>query len=267
LPGTDVVYAAARDVTEQKRAARALETHATELENANRELEAFSYSVSHDLRSPLRSIDGFAQALVEDYEDRLDDAGRDFLRRIRAAAQRMGALIDDLLSLSRVSRFELIRTDLDLTAIAGEVAAQLQASQPDRRVEWRISPRLRAHADGRLVRIVLENLLSNAWKFTSNRDDALIEFTSATAPNGEAGFVVRDNGAGFDMNHAGKLFGAFQRLHRATEFPGTGIGLATVHRAIRRHGGAIWGTGAVGHGATFQFTLEASSSCDSRAAA
>ena len=256
LPGTDVVYAAARDVTEQKQAARALEMHALDLANANRELEAFSYSVSHDLRSPLRSIDGFAQALLEDYHDRLDDTGQDFLSRIRAAAQRMGTLIDDLLSLSRVSRFELVRTDVDLSAMAQELARRLQDSDPARRVDWRISPNLKACVDTRLVRVALENLFANAWKFTSKQEHAVIEFARVAAPNGSPRYVVRDNGAGFDMAHAGKLFRAFQRLHGPSEFPGTGIGLATVQRAIRRHGGSIWASGSVGGGAAFEFTLE-----------
>ena len=253
-----LIYAAAHDVTEQKRSERALHSHASELANANRELEAFSYSVSHDLRAPLRHIDGFAQALVEDYADRLDGTGLNFLSRIRAGAQRMGALIDDLLSLSRVTRAQLKRTDVDLTSLVREVSARLQEEDPSRPVDWRIAPALRVRGDAQLLRVALENLLGNAWKFTSKRADAVIEFSVATtSPDGDRTYVVRDNGAGFDMAHAHKLFGAFQRLHGVAEFPGTGIGLATVQRVVRRHGGNVWAEGSVGEGATFFFTLEA----------
>jgi PAS domain S-box-containing protein len=258
LPDRGLIYAAAHDVTEQKRTERALHQHAADLATANSELESFSYSVSHDLRSPLRSIDGFAQALVEDYEDRLDETGRDYLGRIRAAAQRMGMLIDDLLSLSRVSRAELSRTAVDLTALAHDTAARLREQDPRRRVEWRIQSGMVADGDSRLLRIALDNLLGNAWKFTGQRETATIEFGTIVLPDGGRAFSVRDNGAGFDMSHAQKLFGAFQRLHGVTEFAGTGIGLATVQRIVRRHSGRIWAEAAVGQGATFFFTLEAS---------
>jgi PAS domain S-box-containing protein len=252
-----LLYAVAHDVTDQKRAERALHDHASELADANRELEAFSYSVSHDLRAPLRHIDGFAQALVEDYTDRLDATGQDFLARIRAGAQRMGTLIDDLLSLSRVTRMTLTCVDVDLTSLVSDVSARLQEQDPKRLVDWRIAPGLRARGDARLLRVALENMLENAWKFTSKRADSVIEFSAATSPDGDRTYVVRDNGAGFDMGHSSKLFGAFQRLHGVAEFPGTGIGLATVQRIILRHGGRVWAQGTVGEGATFSFTLEA----------
>ena len=198
------------------------------------------------------------QALVEDYQDRFDETGRDYLARIRAAAQRMGTLIDDLLSLSRVTRVELMRAPVDLTALVTETATRLGEQDPHRRVEWRIQPEVMAEGDARLLRVVLDNLLGNAWKFTGKCEAATIEFGAVRLPEGRRAFFVRDNGAGFDMAHAKKLFGAFQRLHGVTEFAGTGIGLATVQRIIRRHGGRIWAEAAVGAGATFSFTLEAS---------
>jgi PAS domain S-box-containing protein len=254
-PERGLIYAVAHDVTEQKRTERALHQHASDLAAANRELEAFSYSVSHDLRAPLRSIDGFAQALVEEYQGQLDETGRNYLARIRAAAQRMGTLIDDLLSLSRVSRQELTRVDLHLTAMARETAARLVESDPSRPVEWRIAPALQARGDARLMRIALDNLLGNAWKFTSKKDGAIIEFGVVDHADGTPAFFVRDNGAGFDPAYASKLFGAFQRLHDDRQYPGTGIGLATVQRVILRHGGRIWAEAAVEQGATFYFTL------------
>ena len=257
LPSRGLVYAAAHDVTEQKATERALHQHGAALATANSELESFSYSVSHDLRSPLRSIDGFAQALAEDYEQRLDDTGRDYLARIRAAAQRMGTLIDDLLSLSRVTRVELVRAPVDLTALATDIAARLREQNPGRAVLWRIEPAVTAEGDARLLRIALENLLGNAWKFTSKREGAIVEFGVEMLGDGRRAFCVRDNGAGFDMAHAAKLFGAFQRLHGVTEFAGTGIGLATVQRIVRRHGGRVWANASPGAGATFFFTLEA----------
>jgi PAS domain S-box-containing protein len=251
-----LIYGTAHDVTERKQTELALHQYGAELAAANRELESFSYSVSHDLRAPLRSIDGFAQALAEDYEPRLDDTGRDYLKRIRRAAQRMGMLIDDLLSLSRVTRVELTRTAVDLSAAVKDAAQRVQELEPNRKVEWRILPGVVAEGDSRLLQVAIDNLIGNAWKFTSQQPAAMIEFGVATLEDGHSAFMVRDNGAGFDMAHAGKLFGAFQRLHGITEFPGTGIGLATVHRIVRRHGGRIWAESAVGAGATFYFTLE-----------
>ena len=252
-----LIYGTAHDVTEQKQTEAALHQYGAELSVANRELESFSYSVSHDLRAPLRSIDGFAQALTEDYEARLDDTGRDYLGRIRRNAQRMGMLIDDLLSLSRVSRAELTRTEVDLSAAVTDIAQRLQEMEPTRRVEWRIQNGVVAEGDARLLQVAIDNLISNAWKFTSKQPASIIEFGVAAIDDSRRAFMVRDNGAGFDMAHADKLFGAFQRLHGSTEFPGTGVGLATVHRIVRRHGGRIWAESAVGAGATFYFTLEA----------
>jgi len=250
-----------RDLTERKRAEQALRAseeqlrqYAAQLEAANQELEAFSYSVSHDLRAPLRSLDGFSQALLEDYHDRLDDTGRDFLQRVRAASQRMGTLIDDLLSLSRVTRGELQVEAVDLSALATALAAELQRSDPQRDVRVAIAPDLVARGDPGLMRIVLQNLLGNAWKFTGKRSPAHVEVGSK-AHDGRRAFFVQDDGAGFDMAYAAKLFGAFQRLHASDEFPGSGIGLATVQRIIHRHGGQVWAEGTPGRGATFYFTL------------
>jgi light-regulated signal transduction histidine kinase (bacteriophytochrome) len=226
------------------------------LEAANKELEAFSYSVSHDLRTPLRSIDGFSQALLEDYGDVLDKTGHDYLRRVRAAAQRMAELIDDMIMLARVTRSEMHRTTVDLSALAQSIAANLQAADPDRQGTWQIAENVTAEGDTRLLRVALENLLGNAWKFTGKQPTATITF-GTTDRDGERVYFVRDDGAGFDMTYANKLFGAFQRLHDLNEFPGTGIGLATVARIIHRHGGRVWAEGAVGKGATFYFTLAA----------
>ncbi len=225
-----------------------------QLESANKELEAFSYSVSHDLRSPLRSIDGFSRVLLEDYAAKLDEEGQDSLRRVRAASQRMGHLIDDLLQLSRTTRAELHCAPLDLTALAQEIAAEFTRSEPERRVDWVIASGLTAHADAALLRAALQNLLANAWKFTSHVPQARIEVGS-TLISGERVFYVRDNGAGFDMAFVGKLFAPFQRLHTETEFPGTGVGLANVQRIVHRHGGRVWAEGQVDRGATFFFTL------------
>jgi PAS domain S-box-containing protein len=226
-----------------------------QLEVANRELEAFSYSVSHDLRAPLRSVDGFSQALLERYADTLDEKGKHYLNRIRAGSQRMGELIDDLLELARVTRTEMRRTQVDLSAIASEIAIELRQTQPERQVEFAIAPGIVAQGDARLLRIILENLLHNAWKFTSNRLYACVEFGIILQTDSQPAYFVRDNGAGFDMAYANKLFGAFVRLHSMTEFPGTGIGLATVQRIVHRHGGRVWAEGAVEQGATFYFTL------------
>lgn len=222
---------------------------------ANKELEAFSYSVSHDLRAPLRSMDGFSQALLEDYADKVDAEGKNHLQRIRGAAQYMADLIEALLTLSRVTRSELHRTSLDLSALARAIAAELQQREPERQAEWVIQDGLAAEGDPRLVRAVLENLLGNAWKFTAARGPARIEFGVWPGSDGRPTLYVRDNGAGFDMAYKDKLFGAFQRLHTQAEYGGTGIGLATVQRIIHRHGGRIWAEGAPDQGATFYFTL------------
>jgi len=241
------------DITARKKAEAALLKQADILEAANQELEAFSYSVSHDLRAPLRSIDGFSQALLDDYNDRLDEAGKDYLNRVRNASQRMARLIDDMLDLSRVGRHKLRREALDISAIADSVVRKLEEQNPNRSVKITIDPGLRAEGDSRLIETVLDNLIGNAWKYTANRDGAEIEVGSLN-DTGETVFYVRDNGAGFDMRYATKLFGTFQRLH-GSEFEGTGIGLATVMRVVTRHGGRVWGEGEVGKGATFYFTL------------
>jgi light-regulated signal transduction histidine kinase (bacteriophytochrome) len=242
----------------ESRAARELaETRATlvaELERKNAELETFSYSVSHDLRAPLRAIDGFSQALLEDYSEKVDAKGQDYLRRVRAAAQRMGVLIDDLLELSRVGRSELRRERTDLSTLARSVAAELEAAASDRRVEFVIPDGLVANADSRLLRIVFQNLLGNAWKFTGKSAKAVIE-VGATSHDGHVTYFVRDNGVGFDMAHAKKLFTPFQRLHSEAEFPGTGIGLATVQRIVDRHGGTVRAEAETGRGATIWFTI------------
>lgn len=227
----------------------------TELVSANKELEAFSYSVSHDLRSPLRSIDGFSQALLEDYAEQLDNQGKDYLKRVRAATQRMGELIDDMLKLSRVTRVEMQRKPVDLSTLASEVLAELQNDEPERRVDCCVEPGIVAQGDARLLRVALENLLGNAWKFTGKTANAKIEFGSKLSADGTRLFFVRDNGAGFDMTYADKLFGVFQRLHQGNEFPGTGVGLATVQRIVFRHGGQVHGAGVPGQGATFYFSL------------
>ncbi|MBZ5542914.1 MAG: PAS domain-containing protein [Acidobacteriia bacterium] len=225
-----------------------------ELAAANKELEAFAYSVSHDLRAPLRAIDGFSQAIVEDYSEKLDDQGKGYLARTRKAAQRMADLIDDMLSLSRVTRWEMQREQVDLSALAGHIVADLRQSEPARNVEAVIAGGVVAHGDRRLLEIALQNLLGNAWKFSSKQPRARVEF-GMNNRNGQTVYFVRDNGAGFDMAYADKLFGAFQRLHAQGEFEGTGVGLATVQRIIHRHGGRVWGESAVGKGATFSFTL------------
>lgn len=227
-----------------------------ELKAANEELEAFTYSASHDLRAPLRSIDGFAKVLEEDYAARLDDEGKDALRRMRGAAQRMGELIDGLLALSRLARSDMNVEVVDLSALARSIADELKSSEPGRSVAFEIPPQLEVRGDRRLLRALLENLLGNAWKFTRKHASARIVL-GATEKNGEPAYFVRDDGAGFDMAHAANLFAPFQRLHGVSEFPGTGIGLATVRRIVQRHGGRVWAEGAIDRGAVFYFTLSA----------
>jgi two-component system NtrC family sensor kinase len=245
------------EAIEARAATQLAETKAAlvgELERKNKELEAFSYSVSHDLRAPLRSIDGFSSALLEDYAGKLDAKGQEYLRRVRAATQRMGELIDDLLQLSKVGRTELQRRQVDLSAMAHMVATELQQASPKRQVRIAIQDGIAANGDQRLLQVVLENLLGNAWKFTANIAEARIEL-GTVQQEGVVSYFVRDNGAGFDMAYSEKLFAPFQRLHSDAGFPGTGIGLATVYRIVERHGGRIWGEGAVNHGATFSWTL------------
>jgi len=225
-----------------------------QLEAVNRELEAFSYSVSHDLRTPLRSIDGFSQALAEDYGEQLDDVGHDYLNRVRRAAQRMGLLIDDLLRLARITRAEMKPVPVDLSAMAHEVIADLHKHRGYSEIPFKVQAGLVASGDPGLLRIMMENLLDNAWKYSSKIAHPLIEVGSMVE-EGRTVYFVRDNGIGFDMVFVGKLFGAFQRLHRADEFPGTGVGLATVKRILHRHGGEIWAEGQPGKGAIFRFTF------------
>ncbi len=251
-----------KDITERKQYEQqihhlneVLRQRARELQLLNQELESFSYSVSHDLRAPLRSMDGFSQALLEDYGAVLDEEGQDYLHRIRAASQRMGYLIDDLLHLSRVTRGDLHVQSVDLSAIVHSIAADIQERDPARPVVWDIAEGVRAEGDPWLLRTALEDLFDNAWKFTVHEPSPHITFGVAEQ-EGQAVYFVRDNGAGFDMAYAARLFGAFQRLHTMSEFPGTGIGLATVQRIIHRHGGYVWAEGAVGSGATFSFTLK-----------
>lgn len=231
-----------------------LHTRSKELEVINQELEAFSYSVSHDLRAPLRAIDGFSRTLLSEYTGCLDDKGKDRLRRVRAAAQRMAELIDDLLMLSRVTRTEIKWELIDLTQLADATIEALRQDEPERIVQVSVQPGMTAYGDARLLRVVMDNLLGNAWKFTGRRPEARIEVGCNL--NGKVTYFVHDNGAGFDMAYADKLFGAFQRLHDAGEFPGTGIGLATVQRVIHKHGGRIWAKSAVDQGASFYFTLD-----------
>ncbi len=260
-----------KDITERKKAEEALEKQRNELARSNseltavnKELEAFSYSISHDLRAPLRGIDGFSQALLDDYADRLDDTGKQYLQRVRTGAQRMAALIDDLLALSRITRAEIQRQPVDLSQMARAVTQDLARQDSARQVEFVIAKGLQAEADPRLMCTVLENLLGNASKFTSRCSHARIEF-GRTLANGLSAFFVRDNGAGFDPAYAARLFGAFQRLHAAAEFPGTGVGLASVQRVIYRHGGRVWAQSAVNQGATFFFTLWADPMANERA--
>ena len=232
---------------------RRVQERTAQLEAANQELEAFAYSVSHDLRAPLRSIRGFSEVLLESHANQLDAHGQALLRRACESSNRMSRLIDDLLKLSRVGRCELHWQPVSLTALAEGIVAELRKSEPRRAVEVVIGPNLRAEGDEHLLCLVLDNLLGNAWKFTGQRTDARIEFGFTAEP--EPAFFVRDNGVGFDMKYVGKLFGVFQRLHTADEFPGTGSGLATVQRVIKRHRGRVWAAGIVNQGATFYFTL------------
>jgi PAS domain S-box-containing protein len=255
------VFCDVRDITDQRANEskiqdlnRRLQLDNAELAAVNKELEAFSYSVSHDLRAPLRAIDGFSQALIEDAGPLLNKEHHSHLNRVRQAAQRMGLLIDDLIKLARVTRADVKIDEVDLTALAQQITTGLQDSVPERQAEIVVAPGLRTKGDARLLLVALDNLLSNSWKFTAPRSPARIEF-GKTKVDGKPTFFVRDNGVGFDMSHAGKMFGAFQRFHDAREFSGTGIGLATVQRIVHKHGGRIWAESQPGNGATFFFTL------------
>jgi light-regulated signal transduction histidine kinase (bacteriophytochrome) len=235
---------------------RGLQQAIVDLKAVNRELESFSYSVSHDLRAPLRSIDGFSQALLEDCLDQLDVSGQDYLRRIRNATQRMGNLIDDLLNLSQVTRSEMNLDSVNLSLLASHIYTEFHQNEPERQVQFSVQPGLIARGDARLLQVLLVNLLTNAWKFTSKHPQARIEFGTISDETDIPVYFIRDDGAGFDMAFANKLFGPFQRLHNINDFPGNGIGLATVQRVAHRHGGKVWAEGAVEQGATFYFTLK-----------
>ena len=264
--GRRAVHVLVNDVTERARVEREILSLNVELEErvaartaeltaANNELEAFTYSVAHDLRAPLRGIDGFSALLVEHSSSKLDAEAATYVERIRGASQRMGAMIADLLDLSRVSRSEIYRLPVDLSAMAREIGDELQRLVPERAVEWDIAPDLRARGDPGLIRLVLDNLLGNAWKYSAEAARPCIAFGRRPGPEGRAEFFVRDNGVGFDMQYAGKLFAVFQRLHSAEKYEGTGIGLATVKRIIERHGGGVRGEATLGCGATFSFWL------------
>jgi PAS domain S-box-containing protein len=244
----------ARDITDRKRGEEALARAKEAADIANRELESFSYSVAHDLRAPLRGIDGFSQVLLEDYADRLDSEGQRYLGKVRESAQHMAQLIESLLSLARVTQSDTRRERVDLSELVRISCERLRRLTPERDVELVVGEGISDTGDGRLLGVAFDNMLGNAWKFTRKREHARVEF-GVSHEDGQAIYFVRDNGAGFDMAFASKLFGVFQRLHTGSEFEGTGIGLATVQRIIRRHGGRIWAQGKIGEGATFYFTL------------
>jgi len=254
FPSQEGIIVLGSDITKRKQAEESLKSYAGELETANKELEAFSYSVSHDLRAPLRSITGFSTILLEDYKDELDNEGKSYLKKISDSGELMGQLMDDLLKLSRVMRSDLNFERINLSDMAHKIVDELRNDEPKRKVKVTIAPNMIANGDKNLLGLVLQNLLGNAWKYSSKTAEPLIEM-GTTAHNGKQAYFVRDNGVGFDMTYADKLFKPFQRLHKATEFAGTGIGLATVQRIIRRHGGEVWAEGKVGEGATFYFTL------------
>ena len=251
-----------RDITEQSQArgAAALASRNKDIELDNRNLTSFTYSVSHDLRSPLRALSGYSELLLEDYADALGEDGRVYAERIVAASQQMSMLIENLLELSRSTRAAMHLQTVDLSVEIDDIAGQLRREEPGRDVRFIIQRLVQVQADPALIRTVLQNLVENAWKFTSHRDGALIEFGTTPTDDAAVCCFVRDNGAGFDPLDLSKLFQPFQRLHSASEFPGTGIGLASVRQIVERHGGRVWAEGAVGEGATFYFTLDAKES-------
>jgi PAS domain S-box-containing protein len=249
-----VIVSLMNDISIRKQMEKALRDRAEELAQLNKELEAFSYSVSHDLKAPLRTLIGFSNILLEDYSDVVDITGRDFITRIKSNAQKMNDLIDDMLKLSRISRQEMITEKTDLSELANVLFADLKKNQPERNVEIIIQTNMIANIDKKLMNIALLNLFSNAWKFTMKKDHPRIEF-GCNVDNERKVFFIKDNGAGFDMSHSGDIFAPFRRLHSESEFPGTGIGLAIVERVIGRHGGKIWAEGMPGAGATFYFTI------------
>jgi PAS domain S-box-containing protein len=242
------------DVTERKLSEQSLQKYARELENANNELEAFSYSVSHDLRAPLRALDGFSLAIIQDYEDKLDNEGRDYLGRIRQASQTMSKLIDDILRLSRIGRAEMHLDAVDLSLMVKSISEDLKSSQPERQAQFNIAPGVNAWGDLYLLQIAMKNLLENAWKFTRKNRQTIIEF-GVTEQAGKQAYFIKDNGVGFDLRYADKIFQPFQRLHSDRDYEGTGIGLAIIQRIVRRHGGNVWAESEPGEGATFSFTL------------
>ena len=246
---------AVMNITERKQTEERLAQQKIALEATYEELEAFSYSVSHDLRAPLRALDGFSEAVIQDYGDKLDKTGKDYLHRIREASQTMARLIDDILKLSRVSRSEVDFEEVNLSHLAGLIAEELRVDQPDRQVEFIIAPEIMVKGDRQLLKILLRNLLENAWKYTGKCLQARIEL-GATQQNGKRVYFIKDNGAGFDMQYADKLFNPFRRLHSSKDYPGTGIGLALAQRIVRRHGGSIWAEAKINQVATFYFTLD-----------
>jgi PAS domain S-box-containing protein len=263
--GSALILEMGIDVTATKKAQAALKQandtlevrvseRTTELAASNKELESFSYSVSHDLRAPLRAMKGFGSILLEEYANKLDGAGRDFLKRIVNGADKMSGIIDDMLSLAKISRQEMNRVEINLTSLAGSVVAELRHAEPERNVNVLLAEDLKAHGDAHLMKIALSNMLDNAWKYSRKTPDAKIEF-AVTEKNGERVYYVRDNGAGFNMAQAHRLFSPFERLHSESQFPGTGIGLAIVNRVVERHGGRIWAESEVGKGAAFYFTI------------
>jgi PAS domain S-box-containing protein len=252
--GGTLVMSAIRDITEHKRIERALNEKNAEFEAANKELEAFDYSIAHDLRAPLTRIEGFSALLAKQYGDKLDERGRDLVQRIAEAGRTMDELVGDLLALSTVTRGALARSDVDVSALAESIVARLRKSEPQREVRFAVPAGIEVRADPGLLRIALENLLGNAWKFTRGRAPARIEMGRLEI-EGENVVFVRDDGAGFDLADAERIFKPFQRLHAASAFEGTGIGLATVQRIVRRHGGRVWAEGAIDRGATFFFTV------------